>query len=135
MLFLLFNTAGYNLLNKKQEDISEIESEVISLTENDENKNIYLDVWSSGSLYYFYKNRYPVNRAVFMLPWYMEWYEHDNIDILNKNLPRVVVYNENESALGHSHYAKSFASELKKNYERISNNPKDDWKYIVWVRK
>ena len=70
-----------------------------------------------------------------MLPWYMEWYEHDNIDILNKNLPRVVVYNENESALGHSHYAKSFASELKKNYERISNNPKDDWKYIVWVRK
>ena len=26
MLFLLFNTAGYNLLNKKQKDISEIES-------------------------------------------------------------------------------------------------------------
>ncbi len=138
MLFVLLipfvQMAGHSLIHR-QESISEIESEVISLTENDENKNIYLDVWSSGSLYYFYKNRYPVNKAVFMLPWYMEWYEQDNIDSLNKKLPRVVVYNENESAWGHSNYAKSFASELKKNYERISNNPKDDWKYIVWVRK
>lgn len=123
---------GNNLLYQ-QTSVSEMESTIIDLTEDDDNKDIYLDVWTSGSLYYFYKERYPVNCAVFMLPWYMDWYEQDNIDALIEKEPKVVVYNEDEVTWGHQYYTVAFATQLKKNYTRLGNNP-SDWEYSVWVR-
>lgn len=124
---------GNNLLYQEK-SISDMEGEVIALTENCENKKIYLDAWTSGSLYYFYKGRYPINCAVFMLPWYMDWYEEDNIKDLNENNPKVVVYNENEEVWGYTNYTVKFASELKKNYSRMSDDD-TSWKYSVWIRE
>lgn len=120
-----------NNLKFEQTSVSEIEDEVITLTENDEDKNILLDVWTSGSLYYFYKDRYPVNKAVFFLPWYMEWFEKDNIKALNEKKPRVVVYNENEVTWQISHYTEAFANELKKNYTQRGN---EGWQASLWIR-
>lgn len=123
-------SVGNNLLYE-QSPVSEIESEVIALTEDDENRNIYLDVWTSDSLYYFYKNRYPINRAVFMLPWYMDWYEKDNIEDLKNYNPKVVVYYEDEDAWGYTYYSVAFADTLKKGYTRLGDG---GWQYNVWIR-
>ena len=131
VLLSTFIVAVGNNLLYEQSPISDMESEVILLTETDKNKDIYLDVWTSGSLYYFYKDRYPVNCALFMLPWYMDWYEQDNISALKEEKPRVVIYNEDEDTWGHTHYSVAFAEELKANYTRAGE---DGWMYSLWIR-
>lgn len=118
----------------EQISVSDMESTVISMTEEDSDKSIYLDAWTSSSLYYFYKGRYPVNCAVFMLPWYMDWYESDNIAALNVEKPRIVIYNEEANVWGYSYYSLAFSEELKKNYTRLSENPDGGWQYSVWTR-
>lgn len=123
---------GNNLLYR-QSSISELESKVIELTEEDENKGIFLDVITSGSLYYFYKERYPVNSAVFVLPWYMDWYEQDNIVALNEKQPKVVVYNEDQDVWGYKHFSANFVNELKLYYTRLSEK-ENHWKYSIWIR-
>lgn len=60
-------SVGDNLLYT-QESVSKTESKDIELTENENNKGIYLDLYVSPSLYYEYKGRYAINRAVYMLP-------------------------------------------------------------------
>ena len=131
VLLSTFIVAVGNNLLYEQSPISDMESEVILLTETDKNKDIYLDVWTSGSLYYFYKDRYPVNCALFMLPWYMDWYEQDNISALKEEKPRVVIYNEDEDTWGHTHYSVAFAEELKPNDTRAGE---DGWMYSLWIR-
>ncbi len=131
VLLSTFIVAVGNNLLYEQSPVSDMESEVILLTEADKNKEIYLDVWTSGSLYYFYKDRYPVNCAVFMLPWYMDWYEKDNINALKEEKPRVVIYNEDENTWGHTHYSVAFAEELKTNYTRVGE---EGWQHSLWVR-
>ena len=61
-----------------------------------------------------YKERCYVNPAVYMLPWYMYWYEKgDNKAIKEKN-PKVAVYNEDRECLHYSHYTVTFERYLKK---------------------
>ncbi len=107
--------------------VSDLESRVISKTKPGE--GIYLDVWASGSLYYFYKNRYPINRAVFMLPWYMDWYEEYDIEDLKIKRPRIAVYNENAVTWGIKNYNVNFVKCLKKHYKN------DGQHKFLWIRK
>ena len=125
-------SGGDNLLYT-QDSVSETESKVIELTENDSDKNIYLDLYSSSSLYYAYKGRYAVNRVTYMLPWYMDWYEKDAIEDLLSYNPEVVVYNEDEGAWGYTHYAPAFVAELNEYYHRLSDN-NENAGYNIWVR-
>lgn len=125
-------SVGDNLLYT-QESVSETESKVIELTENENNKGIYLDLYASPSLYYAYKGRYAINRAVYMLPWYMDWYEKDEIEDLFTYHPKVVVYNEEEDAWGYTHYAPAFVTQLEEYYHRLSNN-NEKAGYNIWLR-
>ena len=113
-------SVGDNLLYT-QESVSKTESKDIELTENENNKGIYLDLYVSPSLYYEYKGRYAINRAVYMLPWYMDWYEKDEIDDLFTYNPKVVVYDEEEDAWVYTHYAPAFVTQLEEYYYRFSN--------------
>ena len=130
LISIFIGQLGTNILFT-QTAVSELESEVIALTENSVDNDIYLDAWTSGSLYYFYKERYPVNSAVFMLPWYMDWYENKNICDLRERKPDIVVYNEDEETWGYQYYSAAFVNELTKNYTRISDS---GWGYYVWQR-
>ncbi len=130
LLYVYTTEVGNNLLHQEV-CISELESEVIELTED--SKDIYLDAWTSGSLYYLYKDKYPVNSAVFMLPWYMDWYEEDNIVALDNSQPQIVIYNEDEEVWGHTNYSSEFAYSLKEKYSRLSNDS-TSWKYNIWTR-
>lgn len=115
----------------KQPSITDMEREVIALTEDETEEDIFFD---GSSLYLFYKKRYPVNSAVFMFPWYMEWFEMENVQALKEKRPKVVLYDENLDTWGYTNYTIAFAEELKKNYKRLSENVDDDWKYRLWVR-
>lgn len=125
-------SVGDNLLYT-QESVSKTESKDIELTENENNKGIYLDLYVSPSLYYEYKGRYAINRAVYMLPWYMDWYEKDEIDDLFTYNPKVVVYDEEEDAWVYTHYAPAFVTQLEEYYYRFSNN-NEKVGYNIWLR-
>lgn len=121
---------GNNLLYK-QPSVSEIESTIVMMTNDGE--GILIDASCCDTLYFLYKDRYPVNRAVYMLPWYMDWYEQDTIQDLINHQPNVVVYYEEQDVWSYTHYANAFTDKIKENYTQLSNNP-DDWRYKVWVR-
>lgn len=123
---------SYNLLYE-QSAVSEIDNYIIDIT--DDGEKILIDAYCNDSLYLCFKNRWPVNRVVYMLPWYMDWYEQDTIDDLLMNMPKLVVYNENIKTWGYVNYANAFLQELKANYARISDNPDDGWLYYIWLRQ
>jgi len=134
---VLFSTyvgqVGGNLLYEPS-SVSELEANVVELTEKDQDKNIYLDAYSCDSLYLYYKNRKPVNAAVYMLPWYMDWYERDDINALEEYRPRVAVYNEDRNCWDYTHYNNEFDRVIKEKYTRLGDTD-SGWKYSVWVRK
>ena len=128
---LYAETCCSNLLYKQQ-PIKEIESRIIDIT--DHNERILIDAYCCDSIYLCYKNRYPVNRACYMLAWYMDWYEQDTIDDLNTYKPRIVVYDPEQKVWGYQYYTNAFYKELKNNYAQFSENPEDDWKNKIWIR-
>ena len=114
-----------------KQTIYELELKVVELTQNDVNKNIFIDAYACDSIYLYHKKRKPINTAVYMLPWYMDWFEKDSIkDLLEKN-PRVVVYNPDRTCWGYGHYTPNFEEVLKNNYTQMGNS---GWKYNVWIR-
>ena len=132
LISIYAKSVGSNLLYEQQ-PISEIESRIIALT--NDNEKIFLNAWNMDSIYISYKTRYPVNRACYILPWYMDWYEQDTIDDLNTNNPNIVVYNPDQEVWGYKYYSNAFSTELKKNYKQFSENPEEGWKYMVWMKK
>ncbi len=133
ILFSTYVNSVANNLLYEQVAVSDIDNYIIDTTE--EGEKILIDVYCDDSLYLCFKNRYPVNRAVYMLPWYMDWYEQDTIDDLLYNMPKLVVFNENIQTWEYENYANAFLQELKANYVRISDNPDDGWQYYIWMRK
>ena len=131
LLSLYAKSVGANLLYEQQ-PISDIESRVIAVT--DENEDIFIDVYCCDSIYFCYKNRYPANRACYMLAWYMDWYEQDSIDDLINKKPKIVVYNPDQTVWNYQYYTNAFCNELKRDYKQFSENPDDGWQYIVWIR-
>ena len=132
LLSTYVGAVGNNMLYK-QKSVSELESQVIALTEEDENKDIFLDAYCCDSLYFPYKGRNPVNAAVYMIPWYMEWYEADDIYALVHERPKVVVFNEDRTCWGIGHYTEAFEKELKKYYTNLGDAA-SGWKHSVWIR-
>lgn len=126
------NRAGTYLL-LSQEPVSELESKVIEYT--GEKEGILMDAYCCDSIYLLYKGRYPVNRLVYMLPWYMDWYEQDTIKELRENKPHFVLYNEAQNTWGYTYYANDFLENLKENYIRLSDNSEDGWQYLMWIKR
>ena len=113
--------------------VSPLESYVV--THTNEYEKIGIDAFSYDSLYLLYKKRLPANKGVYMLPWYMEWYEKDNIVGIEALKPSIVVYDEERTVWGRSYFMKAFLSYLKTNYYRLSDTPSDGWTFLVWRRK
>lgn len=128
LLGVFINRVGNNL-KYVQPSISETEKAVIQLTEAQPCQDIFLDAFSCESLYFFYKNRKPINSAVYMLPWYMDWYEKKDIEELLDKKPYVVVYDE-KICWGIFCYDPSFAEELKKYYSRFGDTEQER---IIWI--
>lgn len=83
---------------EKEDRISEIDKEIIEQTK--EGENIYMDLYSNPSLYPTYKNRNIINKELFVLPWYMEKYQQDQIEELTEYQPKIVVYEEKYAKKG-----------------------------------
>lgn len=128
-----FNTA-YQLFLIRPEYVTELESGVVALTEDDDNKDIFMDCYSCDSIYLYYKGRKLVNSAAYMLPWYMDWYEESAVMELQEKRPGVVVYNIGRSVWGYDHYNEKFESALQENYIRLSNDD-SSWKYCIWLER
>ena len=115
-----------NGITYRQQPVSELESNVVSLTQDGE--KVYFDEWPVNNCYLFYKNRYPVNRAIFMLPWYMDWYEKECITDLQNTLPNVAVYWEDCDVWGQKFFSREFAEVLKSRYKRSEGSS------VLWTR-
>lgn len=133
ILFSTYVNAVADNLLYKQTAVSKIDNYIIDITEDGE--KILIDAWCDDSLYLCFKDRYPANRVVYMLPWYMDWYEQDTIDDLLYYTPKLVVFNENSQTWKYENYANAFLQELKANYTRVSDNPDDGWPYYIWMRQ
>ena len=105
---------------KQQEPISVLEKQVIDNTE--EGEKIFYDAFSYSSLYFMYKNRIPMNKLVYMLPWYFDWFELDTINELINEKPKLVIYNEEVKAWNISGYDDYFRKVLHENYNQFPNN-------------
>ena len=131
ILFATYVVAiGDNILTE-QESVTVLENQVVALTEGDEDKGIFMDAYSGESIYLYYKGRKPVNEAVYMLPWYMDWYEKKDIIALREKRPKLVIFNEDRECWGYSHYTYAFEEELRQAYTRLGDS---DWQYSIWIR-
>lgn len=112
---------------KKPEAITSLDQKVIS--ETSEGEEIFYDIYSNSSVYLIYKNRLPINRLGFILPWYMDWYEVDTITDLSSKKPRLVIYDEELKAWGISGYDDYLKKYLHENYEQTPEISK------LWIIK
>ena len=101
-----------------------------------ENQHIYINAFcfdglSQDSLYLAYKGRDNVNPAVFMLPWYMDWYEQRDVDALLTEQHRVVIYDLERVTWSYDHYNNTFDAALTSNYTRLGDS---GYQYYIWVR-
>lgn len=121
-------------LFQKQSTISELEQYIVSIT--DEEERVFIDTYTCDSIYLLYKQRYPVNRLTYFLPWYLAWYEQAAIDDLNAYSPNVVIYNPDlVTWTVHSGYSAAFCEATNANYKQLSDSVDNDWKYYVWMRR
>lgn len=129
------HSVGDNLLYK-QKSVTEFEHYMISVTVPYE-KMIFdatsCKPWSEmcNSLYLLYKKRDIVNRLQYILPWYMDWYEQDTIDDLEKNKPNYVFFC---NGWGSEPYASSLMKKLNQNYQKNSDKQDGAWGSCVWKR-
>lgn len=119
-----------------QPSITELENTVIELTQNDDDQRIYIDAFCfdglcPDSLYLAYKERDNVNPAVYMLPWYMDWYEQNDVDAILTEQPRVVIYDPERVTWTYDHYNNAFDAALASNYTRLGDS---GYQYYIWVR-
>ncbi len=109
---------------EKEDRISEIDKEIIEQTK--EGENIYMDLYSNPSLYPTYKNRNIINKELFVLPWYMEKYQQDQIEELTKYRPKIVVYEEKyakNGVWGAKNYNIPLQEYFHNYYEKINDLP------------
>ena len=123
---------GENLL-QRQQAVSDFDNYVISITEDQD--SLLVDSLSFNSIYYLYKNRNIVNRAQYILPWYMDWYEQDTIDDLLKYKPSYVLFNDDQKVWSdYHHFSNGFLNTLQQNYTRLADKKTDGGKCYIWKK-
>lgn len=129
IIFVLGNYCNHLTLYlfKQKQTITALDQMVISKTNDGE--EIFYDIYSHSSVYLIYKNRLPMNRLGFILPWYMDWYELDAIDDLISKKPKLVIYDEDLKAWEISGYDDYLRKFLHENYKQTEKNRK------IWVLK
>ena len=106
--------------------VSYNDSYIMAVTKD--NEGIFIDAYCNDSIYLIAKGRYPINRAVYCLPWYMDWYEDWNIADLISKSPQIVVWNPSQTCWNRSDYAMKLNDYINENYKRISEDS------IIWEK-
>lgn len=121
-----------NHILKAQDAISDMESFVIAHT--DSGDGIFIDAFAYNPVYFIYKDRVPVNRVFYLLPWYMDWYAMDTVYDLAYHEPKIAIYAQilRVNELGECNG--KVLREILLNYNRVSEDQNSDWKYNVWIR-
>lgn len=99
--------------------VDETDEQIVSLTEPGE--GIFIDTYVHDSIYLMYKERYPVNRNCYILPWYMDWFEYDTVEDLVNYAPRIVVYQPQTEEEGET-ICPSLDAAIRERYERVSED-------------
>ena len=63
-----------------------------------------------------------MNKAVYMLPWYMDWYESKTIEELHEKRPRYAIFNKDAECWGHRGFTRKLRSALEADYTEITPN-------------
>lgn len=114
--------------NTKNADKSYTQQYIDILTKK--NEKIFLVEFGGFNDYTIY-DRMPAARLVHIHPWFVEKFQQDVIDDLEKNKPRLIVNNENMEIWGHKYteYAASLRNYILQNYTQIGKAEAN-----VWVR-
>lgn len=114
-------------INVSPQPVSLTEGRVVALTQKGD--SIFLDANACDSLYLLYKDRFPVNRTSYILPWYMDWFEEDTLEDIDSKKPEVAVWSIDREVWGITQYGTEIDVYIRENYVKYLD---DD---IVWVRK
>ena len=109
-----------NNMFKESDTITDWEHNVVERTQ--QNECIFIDTYKYDSLYLLYKNRYPINRLTYFLPWYLDWYEQDLIDDLNQYAPNILVYDPDSNVHGYTDFFSILKLNIKNNYYQPDNS-------------
>ena len=120
---------GYITHLKSSDHVSWLESKVVELTDEDE--DIFIDTFYFESVYLYQKGRRPVNRATYFLPWYMDWFEEENIKALEEKKPRIVLYHEGNIVWKYKDFTPDFERALKAGYTQYGTGK---WERCIWIR-
>jgi hypothetical protein len=140
LLFLvipsLINDMYKNLSTENSVSINPIETTIVNLTSNKE--QIFMDNISLDSTYLIYKQRYPVNRNRFIVPWFMDMYEKETILDLIHSKPNVLVWKNNITVRlenidkniisSYKDFCIQFKIYVEKNYKQISPES------MIWIK-
>ena len=110
----------------EQETVSYTDTLILDLTK--EGEKIFISASSNDSIYLLSKDRYPVNRAVYCLPWYMDWYESWNLADLEEAQPNIAIWNPDEEVWGIINYMPRLNNYILEHYTRVSEGS------IIWVK-
>lgn len=113
-------------ISAEQATVSFTETMILSHTEPGE--QIFIDAFALDSIYLLNKDRDPANRAVYCLPWYMDWYEEWNLEDLKEKSPKVAVFHPDIQTWGRTYYMMRIHDYITANYTRISDDS------ILWVK-
>lgn len=101
-------------------DISSSASKVIALTEKGD--RVLFDASEVEPLYLLYKERYPAGSLPYFLPWYMEWYEDDTINVVEQEKPELIVFDPEKEVWGYQHFHNDLTDVINNNYVRLKEN-------------
>ena len=128
----IYTGSFYKALCNPEPTVSDLEHAVVERTE--EGEAVFMDAFDTLSPYLLYRNRYPANRLLWMLPWYLDRYEQTAIDDLNAHQPGLVIFDESRRIWGSPVRFDALPDALRENYTQLSDDEADGWKYRVWVR-
>jgi len=112
-------------ISREPHAVSETEYAIVSLSSD--NEPIFIDAYRVDSMYLLYKGIYPVNRANYILPWYMDWYEDDTVEDLIESSPKIAVFNPDTEVRVYSHFCRALEYEITNRYTRLSDDS------LIWI--
>ncbi len=96
--------------------------------ESEEGEEIFINAFSFSPVYLIAKGHYPANRAAYILPWYMDWYEEWELEDLIEKQPDIVVWNPDLEIWGWSYFCNELNDYIYANYTRGGETS------LIWKR-
>ena len=73
--------------------------------------------YTTTSLFLLYKGHYPVNRLVWLFPWYCEWFEEEAAQQLEEALPKTAIYDPEDVIWKRKYFTPHIKEVIDKYYE------------------